>query len=285
VLLNLAAFDFQSTVIGNRATIAALLTLGLPPEAVTVGYRVFSGGKVVGRSRVNGADMQWAETSERQRGTFEVDVPKAAVLNCVVSFRGVAQHHGWVGDQDNMQNPRRAVYEVFDKKLETLTDILTKAQTRGQDARDLEAGVAWVLWMLGFSAAHIGGLPRTQQQFADLIVTTPSGHFVVVECTTGLLKADNKLPLLVQRTELVRQAIAASNNQHLRVLSVMVTSKPRNEIVADIEQAEKLGVLVATAETLVRAIERTILLPNADAMFSEFQELASATLAKYSPAA
>jgi hypothetical protein len=263
VLLNLAAFDFQSTVIGNRATIAALLTLGLPPEAVTVGYRVFSGGKVVGRSRVNGADMQWAETSERQRGTFEVDVPKAAVLNCVVSFRGVAQHHGWVGDQDNMQNPRRAVYEVFDKKLETLTDILTKAQTRGQDARDLEAGVAWVLWMLGFSAAHIGGLPRTQQQFADLIVTTPSGHFVVV----------------------VRQAIAASNNQHLRVLSVMVTSKPRNEIVADIEQAEKLGVLVATAETLVRAIERTILLPNADAMFSEFQELASATLAKYSPAA
>lgn len=281
VLLNLAAFDFTSTVVGEKATIAALLTTGLPTKEMTVGYRVFSGGNIVKRSRINGNDMQWTQTSERQRGSVEIDVPKAAVLNCVVSFAGVAQHHGWVGDPAAMQNPRRAVYEVFDPKLESLNDIITKAHTRGRDARDLEAGIAWLLWMLGFSAAHIGGLPRTQQDFADLIVATPAGHFVVVECTTGLLKANNKLPLLVQRTELVRQALVASNNQHLRALPVLVTSKARSEIVADIEQAERLGVLVATAETLAQGLERTALLPNADTMFTEFEAAATAALAKY----
>jgi hypothetical protein len=106
-------------------------------------------------------------------------------------------------DPATAQNPRRAVYHKIDEKLEILNDFLWKSGAKGGYVRDLEAGVAWLLWMLGFSVAHLGGSGRTQDA-ADLVATAPQGHFAVVECTTEQLKAD-KLSLLVERADRVRQ--------------------------------------------------------------------------------
>jgi hypothetical protein len=57
-----------------------------------------------------------------------------------------------------MQNPKRAVFNVFDANLEILNDFLSKSGGRGRNARHLESGIAWLLWMLGFSVAHLGEL-------------------------------------------------------------------------------------------------------------------------------
>jgi hypothetical protein len=89
------------------------------------------------------------------------------------------------------------------------------------------------LWLLGFSVAQLGGTPRTQDA-ADIIATTPNGHFAVIECTTGLLKADNKLPLLHDRAQAVRRALESSAHNQLRVLPVIVTTKSREEIKPDL---------------------------------------------------
>ena len=82
-------------------------------------------------------------------------------------------------------------------RLENLRAIIANAQGRGEEARDMESVVAWLLWMLGFSVAHLN--TRRTRDAADLLVTSPAGHFAVVECTTGLLKAENKLSLLHER--------------------------------------------------------------------------------------
>jgi hypothetical protein len=78
------------------------------------------------------------------------------VLNCSVSYDGVAQIHWWLADPTQAQNPRRAVYESFDPKLETLRNIVGAAQSRGQAARDLEAAVAWLLWMPFVDGYEVG---------------------------------------------------------------------------------------------------------------------------------
>jgi hypothetical protein len=100
-----------------------------------------------------------------------------------------------MSDPDRVQNPRRAVYEAFDPKLENLKNILSNAQGRGEEARDLESAIAWLLWMLGFSVAHLN--TRKMREAPDLIAATPQGHFLIVECTTGLLKAENKLSIFI----------------------------------------------------------------------------------------
>jgi hypothetical protein len=164
--------------------------------------------------------------------------------------------------------------------LEALKEFVAKALRRGDDARNLEAGVAWLLWMFGFSGAQLGGTPRTQDA-PDLIVTTPRGDFAVIECTTGILKAENKLPLLYDRTQIVRRALDASGHRHLRVLPIIVTSKGREDIKAEMEQAERLGILVVTREDLEVAIDRTIRLPAADELYEEGIKAARTAQAKY----
>lgn len=126
----------------------------------------------------------------------------------------------------------------------------------------------------------IGGIDRTQDA-VDLIATTPKGDFAVIECTTGLLKSDNRLPLLTARAARVRLGIDVSNNKHLRVLPVIVTCPTRAEIVADIEQAEKLGVLVISRENLEQAVTRTLVFPNADQLYEEAIKTVESAKTKY----
>ncbi len=108
---------------------------------------------------------------------------------------------------------------------------------------------------------------------------TPAGHFAVVECTTGLLKADSKMARVVERAERVKAQVQGSG---LRVLPVMVTSKTRAEVKADLEEAERHGVLVITSENLQEAVEvRTLPLPNANAIYDEAERAVQDLQARY----
>ena len=280
VAFNVAAVDPASTIASITGKLAVRLASGLTREHVTLGYRAFSNGRVVIRSSVQGSEMHWEQQDQFQHGRIEVEVPPAAVLHCVASYHGLAQNHYWVADPTTAPNARRVVYELADNRLEILNDLLTRPQSRGRDARELETGVAWLLWMLGFSVAHLGSTPRTQDA-VDLIATTPTEHFAVIECTTGLLKADHKLPRVIERAEDIRRRLAESGNRHLRVLAAIVTSKTRGEVMADIEQAERLRVLVITREDLEQSSQRTLALPNADQIFEQGEQTVQAAAAKY----
>jgi hypothetical protein len=136
--------------------------------------------------------VRTATAAQFHRGHTTVQITAATTLNCSVSYAGIAQSHLWLADPDLVQNARRAVYEAFDPKLETLKDIIGAAQSRGQVARDLEAAVA-----------------------------------------------------------------------------------------PDVEAAERLGISVMTREGLEKAIERTLIQPNADQVYTEAEQAATASLAKY----
>jgi hypothetical protein len=192
IAFNVAIVDFSSPIIGTKATVKVRLAPALSMEMLTLGYRTISQGKVLARSILPGQRMRWTAGDGYQEGVIEFEIPEAAVLHCVVSYDGIAQHFGWLADRATVQNARRTAYEAFDGKLETIKNIIATAQGRGADARDLESAVAWLLWMLGFSVAHLGGTRRTQEA-ADLIATTPAGHFAVIECTTGLYQPSNCL--------------------------------------------------------------------------------------------
>jgi len=277
---HVSAVDLSAQVQGAKATVGILLADGLSSEKCRLGYRVFHRGRIVQRASIDGAAMRWEPRQHFLHGSAEIKIPEGAVLNCTATYDGHAQHQGWISDPSTVQNPCRAVYEAFDSKLVILRDFLENSQGKGRDARDLEAGVAWLLWMLGFSVAHLGGTAKTQDA-PDLVATTPRGNFAVIECTTGLLKADNKLPRLIERAETLRRRLDASGNRHLHVLPVIITSKDREEVKADLEQAEKLGVVVVTKESLLQALNRTLVLPDAEGMYTEGERTAREGQEKY----
>lgn len=271
--------DTTSHISGTKAHVGVRLANSLDPENVTFGYRVLHQGGTIARDSLKGRALSWEQRPGFQLGRSTIEVPATAVVQCFASFNGNAQHFYWIVDSSTSQNPRRTTFEAFDPGLSLLREFLVR-QGRGQNARDLEMGVSWLLWLLGFSTATLGGTARTQD-FADVIATTSEGHIVVIECTTGLLKADNKLPQLIQRTQLVRARIQSSDNRHLKVLPVLVTSKTREEVRADLDQAERLGVLIVTKEDLDDAPSRTLTMPNADALFREAEETVRTNIEKH----
>ena len=267
VAFPVAVIDPLSTINGEVARIVLRVANGLLPDTASLSYRLMEHGRVTKRAQLTGTAFAWRAGGDVQLGSIEFSVPRAALLYCTAIYAGLAQQFYWVVDPTTFQNSRRAAYEAFDPGLGTLNDIVTKSQGRAA-SRDFEAAVSWLFWMLGFGPAQVGGTPRTSDA-ADLVVFTPSGHFAVVECTTGLLKAENKLSILHDRTQAVRRNLEISNLRHVRVLPVIVTSKTLDEVRPDLDQAEKLGIYVIAREGLNDLVGRTILPLNADVLYEQ----------------
>lgn len=267
VAYHVAAINFQSIVSGVEARPSVFLAKSLDSSKCQIGYRVFMHGKVVKRGAVQGGELTWTEQDQFNQGVGRVEIPQGAVLHCVASYDGFAQHQGWVADPAHSQNSRRVSLEAFDDRLEVLRDYLFEEQKPRKNSRDFEFGVAWLMWMLGFNVNQIGGTGRSSDA-PDILATSPQGNVLVVECTTGLLKAENKLANLIDRTEAVKKRLASSGNGHLKLLPVIVTAKTKDEVKADLEQAQKLGILVVTQESLNELMQQTISAPDSEAIFA-----------------
>jgi hypothetical protein len=262
---NIVAVDLSLSVSGTNAKIGAILAASANPNKVKLGYKIFSKSQVIQRKSINGSQLKWQVKDKYLYGEKEITVPNAAVIQCIASYNGIAQHQGWISDPKNVQNARRSVYQAFDDDLETLNAILfANGRAKG---RDFESGVSCLLAMAGFSTTHLGKQLITDAP--DIIVSTPSGHIALVECTTGLPNSNNKLSKLYDRAVTVRRALTASNNQHLNVLPVVITNKTTEEIKADIESAERLGICILSKENLESLLSRTLMFPQADQLYSE----------------
>lgn len=268
MVFQVAAIDGASTVHGTKARLGISLAPTLDHAKASVGYRVISGGNVVARSRIVGTDLQWTTETARELAWAEIDVPPAAVVQAFACYAGVAYQHWWFNDPQHSQNPRRAAFAKIDPGLTTLESFLGE---QSKQARDLEFAVSWLLWMLGFSPAHLGANQKMSDA-ADILVATPQGHFAVVECTTGVLKSGHKLSLLAERAESLREALRLSNSQHLRVLPVMVTTRGQEEVRAELDDARKAGIVVITRDDLPDLVARTLLMPNAEEAYTEAEQ-------------
>ncbi len=268
VAFNVVAIDATSRVDDTTARFGLRICQGLDPTKASIGYRVMSHSVVVARERIDGTAMTWSEVDGVQLGQATLEVPAAAAIHAYACYDGANHQHWWFSDPDHSQNPRRAAYEATDKGLENLLSLVRNG---GKQARDFEAAVACLLWMLGFNTVHLGGIPRMSDA-ADVLVATPQGHFAVVECTVGVLKAEHKLTHLVDRTAAVRHQLAQSNFPNLRVLPVIVTTKTREEVQADLDQARQLGIYVVTQDEIPQLIDQTLQVNDADFIFTEAQK-------------
>jgi hypothetical protein len=278
--LDLAAIDTNSIVEGETATLIVRAVKTTATDRISVGYRILDQGRVIRRSKVRSEEFDWKSGDGLQLGTAKISVPKAGIVHAFALHDGIAYHHYYFGDPASFQNARRAAYEAFDPKLEAFHDILAKTQGSKPEARDFEAAMPWLFWMLGFAPAYVGG-PRRMRDAADFLIATPNGNIAVVECTVGLLKDDSKLPKLHDRTEAVRRNLNASSTRHVRVLPVIITTKSMTDIRSDIEQAEKLGICVIARDGIDRLVERTLFAQNADQLFEQAEQAAAAAMEKY----
>lgn len=281
VMPNVVEVDLSCQIEGTTASVGALLPRELPRDGFSLGYRVIDGKKkVISRGRLSGDQMEWRTDGDRQICRGKLDVPPASFVHCMASYAGTAQNFGYIVDPKNFPNDRRAVFEQFDPEFSTLKEWIFRPMTKGMQARDFEAAVSWIAWMLGFNTALLGLFQKVQEA-PDVILSTPKGHYMVVECTIGMLKVENKLATVIRRAIELKERLVSNGNSHLNVLPVMVTPLTLENVKAEIEAAERHGVVVITREWLEAALERTIASPDADAIYEEALRAVGEGLAKY----
>jgi len=259
-----------STINGEAAKISVWLADGLAPAEVAVGCRVLDQGRVVKRLRVSGDDIRWQRSENHQIGEVEFPVPRAAIVDCTAIYSEVAQHHDLVSDPTTFQNERRAAYEAIDPGLETLRETLAKSRENNSDSRAFEGAITRLFWMLGFGTAHIDGNRETP----DILLAAPSGDFLVIECTTVLLKPDYKFAHLYKRTRDIQRSLSNSGTRHLRVLPVIVTSSSSDDVKPGIQQAGKLGIHVIGRAEIDQMVEQTIISATAEQILESIAAVA-----------
>lgn len=269
---NVAVVDKTRRVEGSLAEIGVLLDSNLDPKECAVGYKVLSKGAVIERNRISGEHFQWSKEETHWYGAAELPVPQAAVVQCFASYSGHMQHHDWIADPDTFPNLLRVLHHGFDTNLEVLKTYLFDEKHLEKHSRDFEAGITNLLFMMGFSVNPLVGKPL--EEGPDIVATTKNGNVILVECTTGQINKNGKLSKLVDRVEVIRGHLNNAAYGHLKVLPVIVTARPKDAIgKADFDAARAQGVLVITKESLLEAIERSVVPQDTERLFTQGWEL------------
>ncbi len=268
---NVAFVRQDSKVHNDVAILNVVLANNLNTSLMALGLIKHVNGNVEERCCISGNEFEWKECNGMLIGAKQIPVKRSTVLEVFASYAEIAQTHSFIFDPDAVPNTRRVAYEAFDPQLEGMKELLQQTNKRGQNARDFESSVAWLLWMHGFNVAHLGATGLTQDA-VDLICETPNGNLAVVECTTGILKSESKLSLLIERTEKLSKHLEGSGNINRRILPILITNKNRDAVKADLEPARQHGVVVLTCEDIERLVQNTILLPRPNDLFREAEE-------------
>lgn len=278
-----AEIDGASVVDGTIAKPACFLADGLEPSDLRINYRVQLNNKTVRRAAIGGTAMTWTQGEKAPRGEAEISIPAGAVVQCAAVVNGHAHHHLWIADPKTFANPMRTLLEGYDPELKAMKAILFEADRRGGgDTRAVESAVAWLLWMLGFAPAHFGSTKQLQDG-PDVLAMTPSHNIMMVECTTGMLKAD-KLARLAERRTNLRERLNASGHNFLRIVAAIATTMRRSEVEADIEYAERHGILVFAREDLETGLSRTLISQDPELGFRQAEDAIKAARDKRSSA-
>ena len=126
--------------------------------------------------------------------------------------------------------------------------------------------MAAVVWAYGLAPVQTDYAEQTKDG-PDLIAVAPGGGIAVIECTIGLLKAQNKLANLARRAVVTRERMQVAALGPPTVLPVIVTRLRRAEVEAELDAATEAGVLVLTRENLEAAVEQALLMQDGDAVF------------------
>lgn len=260
---NVVVIAADSTISTGRAEVGILCGNYIESDDVSVSFIVYHNNRVTDRFSLKGSEFRWEDGQAFRRGRASFGVPVPSVVMCTACFKGAAQHFYWIDDAQHTLNDRRSAYTLLDEDAHFLRSVLLKDSLRidGRDGRDFEQVVSWLFWMLGFSVAAFGAVDKSEfKDWADLLAVVPgTKDYLVIECTTGSLKPDNKGSNVLRRASQLRAKLASSSADNGRVIPLMVSNRPLSELKTEIKRLSESGVAVLAREDLLSLLDRTML--------------------------
>jgi hypothetical protein len=152
----------------------------------------------------------------------------------------------WFIDPSKAPNVRYAAVQQFDPDLR----MIKRGLFDDTDSNRFESAVAALLFLLGFAPSV-----QLESDSPDLVVATPLGRLVVVECTTRVADVATKIGKLVDRREALQRKLRA-DNAGAEVSAALVCRVPRDQIAAQADHLKAMRVALASAEDISAGLTR-----------------------------
>ena len=239
------------------------LTLHAHPKfdvsRVDVSLRAVPGNALAGRRNI-GNEFSWgAVDNDRREGTTEVQLENADSVLVMLMLGNSTVRRNWFLDLDKAGSSRLLATQCFDRDLR----MVKQAVLESTDSLKFEKGVASLLFIVGFSAAI-----QVETDAPDLIVITPGGRLVIVECTIRTSDIAAKLGKLVDRRGALLKLLAAAGLP-TRVASVLVCRSPREQIAVHAEALRGHNTVLIAGEDIAAAFDRVRFPNDPDKMLDE----------------
>lgn len=237
-------------------------------ETIYLAIRAVPGNGLDSRLQVS-KEINWENTSDGfQLGTISVTLDNADnALAMLMIEKSIIRRH-WFLDAKKARNSRLVAIQNFDKDLK----MIKQAVLETPDSNKFENGVAALLFLLGFTPAV-----QLETDSPDIIVSTPAGRLVIIECTTRVADFSTKLGKLVDRRGSLVKSLQSSGHQG-NIAALLVCRQPRDQIAASSEETRSNNVILVTKNELSKAFEQLRFYPDPDKLLSDAEsEIASKT--------
>mgnify|MGYP003386702723 CR=1 FL=1 len=215
-------------------------------ERLTLAIRGEPSSDLSGRKQL-AHSISWREISDGKRvGTLQASLPNVDSALTMLLLGQSTVRRQWFVDAAKARNRRWMAAQHFDADLQkTRNAVLAPV-----DSRRFEQGIASLLFLLGFSP-----VVPIETDAPDLIVTTPGGQLVLVECTTRIADFSSKMGKLVDRRGSLSKALSSARHPS-EILAVLICATEKDQIATPNDELQEQKVLLLTKEDLVASFDR-----------------------------
>lgn len=249
----------RSNLLNNVLNLTLLAHKSFDTKTASLAVRALPGSGL--ESRIQCANyIEWKdEFIDRKEGTAQIELSEADnALAMLMISRNTVRRQFFI-DAEKARNSRLLAVQHYDKDLK----MVRHAVLETPDSNKFENGIAVLLFLLGFTPSV-----QIETDSPDIIVTTPAGRIVIIECTTRVADFSYKLGKLVDRKGSLSKHLHSKDDQ-LKVAAVLVCRQPDDQIAARSDELRANQIILVTEEDLVRAFDQLRYYPNPDQILAE----------------
>jgi hypothetical protein len=244
---------------GNRLTLSLLATKSFDTKRFHLAVHAIPVDGLVSRLQV-ASKISWADQdSGLMIGTAVIEVEKMDSALVMLSVGNATIRRQWILDPTRAQNNRLVAVQLFDKELR----MLKQSVLQTADSNRFELGVEALLFLLGFAPTVM-----IEKDAPDLIVASPSGRLILVECTTRIADFNSKLGKLIDRRGLAVKVMQESGHGNV-IHAALVCALPRDQIAISEAELVKHNILLVTADELTKVLHQTRFPTDPDKLLDE----------------
>jgi hypothetical protein len=193
-------------------------------------------------SRVQLSNLQWEVDSDKKIlvGTAAIELPDAERALVLLSVSSTCVQRQWFINSTKTQNGRLLVSKAFDAELKQLSRCLLEPVSQDK----FELAVSHLAFLRGFNAQVL-----VEKEAPDIVLETPGGQLVLVECTIQTKDVHTKVGKLVDRRHALIMALDRAK-QRRTVLAALVSQQRREQIAMTDNEFKDRGVVLVTHDML-----------------------------------